>query len=102
MIQNYRNSFLRLAISYVYSNQNDKALATLDQMERQVPRKIRGMDFGLEFELSNIYLNAGGMNQYKEIAAELEKKHSKSLMIMFRIPKPITILTECLSKFIRT
>ncbi len=79
MIQNYRNSFLRLAISYVYSNQNDKALETLDQMERQVPRKVRGMDFGLKFELSNIYLNAGGMNQYKEIASELEKEALQKL-----------------------
>ncbi|MBN1638120.1 MAG: DUF2723 domain-containing protein [Ignavibacteriales bacterium] len=69
---NYRNSFLRLAIHYLVRNENDKALEALDMMETKLPRKIIPMDFRIKYDVSTFYFAAGGIERYKELAAELE------------------------------
>ncbi len=74
MTQNYRNAFIRLAIYYVNTGKNDLAIQSLDRMEKVMPRSINPMELGLMFELANIYFNARGNEQYKELAYELEKK----------------------------
>ncbi|HSP88931.1 MAG TPA: hypothetical protein VLN45_12420, partial [Ignavibacteriaceae bacterium] len=72
LIQNYRNSFVRLTLYYINTNQNNLALQTLDLMEQKIPRDIRPMPFGLLYEISNLYYSAGAKDKYKEIAKELE------------------------------
>lgn len=74
MTQNYRNAFLRLAINYVTTGQNQLAVNTLDIMETKMPRSVMPMEFGLIYELSNIYYRAGGINQFNKLAAGLEKE----------------------------
>jgi tetratricopeptide (TPR) repeat protein len=73
LIQNYRNSFIRLALYYINTNQNNLAIQTLDQMDEIIPREIRPMPFGLMYELSNLYYSAGARDKYTEIAGEVEQ-----------------------------
>ncbi len=79
MVQNYRNAFLRLSIYYVNIKQNEKAIATLNLMDEKIPRKVIPMENGLLFEIGNIYYNAGAMNIYKKIAAEVEQSALQDL-----------------------
>jgi hypothetical protein len=79
MTQNYRNAFMRLAIYDINTNQGQKAVATLDDMEKKIPRKNIPMDYEILFEVGNMYWNAGAQKQYKEIAGEVEKEALKRL-----------------------
>ncbi len=74
MTQNYRNSFIRLALYYVNTNNKTMAVKTLDMMNEKIPRKIVGMELGLLYEIGNLYFNAGGEKQYKEYSVEVEKQ----------------------------
>ena len=75
MTQNYRNSFIRLALYYVNTSNKDMAVKTLDMMDEKIPRKIVGMDYGLLYEIGNLYLSAGGAkDKFKEYSAEVEKQ----------------------------
>lgn len=74
MTQNYRNSFIRLALYYVNTNNKAMAVKTLDVMDEKIPRKTVGMELGLLYEIGNLYYNSGGERQYKEYAAEVEKQ----------------------------
>ncbi len=74
MTQNYRNAFLRLAIYYVNSDQSPLAVNTLDIMEEKMPRTVMPVEFGILYELSNIYFRAGGISQFNKLAVELEKE----------------------------
>jgi tetratricopeptide (TPR) repeat protein len=74
MTQNYRNAFMRLAIYDINTNQDQKAIATLDDMEKKIPRANIPMDYEILFEVGNMYWNAGAQKQYKEIAGEVEKE----------------------------
>jgi tetratricopeptide (TPR) repeat protein len=74
MTQNYRNAYLRLAIYYVNQDKKQLAIQALDKMEERLPRDILKMEFGLTYELSNIYYRAGGYEQYNKLAAEVEKE----------------------------
>ena len=79
MTQNYRNAFMRLTIYYINTNQDQKAIATLDEMEKKIPRENIPMDYQIEFEVGNMYWNAGAVKQYKAIAADVEKKGLQAL-----------------------
>lgn len=79
MTQNYRNAFMRLAIYDINTNQDQKAIAALDEMEKKIPRENIPMDYEILFEVGNMYWNAGAMKQYKEIAAEVETEALKRL-----------------------
>jgi len=72
LAQNYRNSFLRLAINYLDEGNNDDAVATLDKMEEKIPRDNIIMRYELLNDISNLYYSAGAMEQYKEIVEDLE------------------------------
>jgi hypothetical protein len=74
MTQNYRSAYLRLGLYHASRGQNDLAMQTLDEMEVRMPRDIVRMDFYLKYQLSDIYYRAGGMQQYNELAAELEQE----------------------------
>ena len=73
MVQNYRNSFIRLTIHYLNQNQNNKAIAVLDGLNEKLPYKFLGIDNGLLFEIANLYLEAGDNEKYKSLALDIEK-----------------------------
>ncbi|NLT51056.1 MAG: DUF2723 domain-containing protein [Ignavibacteria bacterium] len=72
MCQNYRNSYLRLALRY-YNNiiDSQKVISILDKMEEKMPRRIISMDVRLKFDISELYYNAGAHKQYNELANEI-------------------------------
>jgi tetratricopeptide (TPR) repeat protein len=70
---------MRLTIYYINTNQDQKAIATLDEMEKKIPREYIPMDYQIEFEVGNMYWNAGAVKQYKAIAADVEKKGLQAL-----------------------
>ncbi len=70
--QNYRNSFLRLAISYLDQGNKKSAVEVLDQMEKKLPRNNIKMRHELLYDVSNLYYSAGAMEQYTAMIKELE------------------------------
>jgi len=87
MTQNYRNSFIRLTLYYVNTNNKEMAVKTLDMMNQKIPRKIVGMELGLLYEIGNLYFNSGGVEQFKEYSAEVEKQ---ALQLLEENPKDFT------------
>jgi hypothetical protein len=73
LAQNYRNSYMRLALHYMsVEKNNDKVVETLDMMEEKLPRNVIPIDYRLLHDIGNIYLSSGGVQQYQEIADEIE------------------------------
>lgn len=74
LAQNYRNSYLRLAIYYL-QEKNDKksAIAALDKMEEKLPRTIIPIRYELLHDISSLYKSAGEMGKYKQLTKEVEK-----------------------------
>ena len=57
---NYRNSFIRLSLYYLYqTNEKNKAIQVLDKMEEKIPRKLFPMDYRLLNDVANRYFEAG-------------------------------------------
>lgn len=80
LVQNYRNSFIRLALYYLYDKKDNKmTVATLNQMEKKLPRHIIPMDYRLMFDVSGIYRQAGDNTDYLAMTKELETKAWKML-----------------------
>ncbi len=77
LAQNYRNSFLRLAINYLDHGKKADAIATLDKMEEKLPRNNVKMRYELLNDLASLYYSAGALKQYQEIVDELEPKMLK-------------------------
>lgn len=73
MIQNYRNSFIRLALHYLNEGQNQLAADILNEMENKMPSKLLPMEMGLIYELSLLYQRAGVMDTYKKLSDQVEK-----------------------------
>jgi hypothetical protein len=74
MVQNYRNAFMRLAVYYRSIGNNEKLVATLNDMNEKLPYRILGMDNGLLFEIANLYYFAGNREKFAEISADVEAK----------------------------
>lgn len=73
LTQNYRSSFMRLAVFYLYNmRDNRQCISALDQMEKTMPRKIIDMPYPLRFEISGLYYQAGAIDKYRVIAKEVE------------------------------
>jgi len=70
--QNYRNSFIRLAIYYLDKGMNEKTVEILDEMERKLPHSNIEMPYDLLYNVANIYYSAGGKEQYRRLVKELE------------------------------
>jgi len=70
--QNYRNSFLRLAIYYLDNGKKEKAVETLDEMEKKLPRANIELRYELLYDISNLYYSAGGIEQYAALVIDLE------------------------------
>ncbi|MCK7529138.1 MAG: hypothetical protein MZV64_72075 [Ignavibacteriales bacterium] len=74
MVQNYRNAFMRLAVHYRSIGDNQKLIATLNDMNEKLPYKVLGMDNGLLFEVANLYFYAGDKEKFSEISADVEAR----------------------------
>jgi len=70
--QNYRNSFLRLAIYYLEKGAKENAVEVLDKMEEKLPRSNIELRYELLYDISNLYFSAGGLEQYAELVKDLE------------------------------
>ena len=71
---NYRNAYIRLALNYLYAHHDKQmTIKTLDEMEKKIPRKLIPMDYRLLSDVGNIYFQAGAVDVYKKIAAQIEK-----------------------------
>lgn len=80
LVQNYRNSFIRLALYYINSsNQTQKAIEVLDEMEKKMPRSILKMDYRLLFDISTLYHAANSVEKYKTLAKEIEQAALKNI-----------------------
>ena len=79
MMQNYRNAFIRLALSELGDNKNNEAIATLDVMNEKIPQKVVPMELGLLYEIGNLYYQAGALEKYAVLAREIETKALKAL-----------------------
>lgn len=80
MMQNYRNSFIKLAIYYLYeTGENEKVIKTLDKMQERLPREVLPIDHRILFDVANIYYEAGAFERYVEISAEVQIIAEKKL-----------------------
>jgi len=80
LVQNYRNSFMRLALNYLYDNPDyGKVVEVLDVMEEKLPRKIIPIDNRLLHDIANIYYSAGAIEKSIEIGYEIEQYALKRL-----------------------
>lgn len=72
LTQNYRNAFIRLAIYYLYQEKNNqKVIASLNMMEKKIPREVIPMDYRIKHDVAKIYFNAGDMQSYRKYAKEV-------------------------------
>ncbi|AFN74889.1 hypothetical protein MROS_1655 [Melioribacter roseus P3M-2] len=72
LIQNYRNTFMRLAVHYLYSLKDSaRTVETLDLMEQKIPRSIVRVDNRILHDIARLYYAAGAYDKYKEIAKEV-------------------------------
>ena len=75
MVQNYRSSFLRLALFYLYNDKNKQmCIKTLNKMDQVMPASVVYMPMYMDFELSNTYWAAGAKEKYQILAKKLEKE----------------------------
>lgn len=74
MVQNYRNAFLRLTLYYLGKGQNELAVSTLNTMDEKLPNKLIPMDYGILYEISNLYLRAGARDKYDLFIKEVENQ----------------------------
>jgi len=72
LTQNYRNAYLRLVLSYLSDAQNDLAIKTLNEMENKIPIAKVPMDFGLQYEICNLYFKANGKEEYNKLSRDVE------------------------------
>jgi len=80
MTRNYRSTFVRLALQYLYvDRRSSDAVATLDRMEAVMPRSVNTMDFRMLFDVATLYQAAGGNDKYKIYLSEAEKGALESL-----------------------
>ncbi len=71
---NYRNSYVRLALHYLYvKKDNDKVIEILDMMNKKMPKEIIPIDYRFENDIANIYFSVGAIEQYKYYARDVEK-----------------------------
>lgn len=74
LTQNYRNSFIRLALHYInYGNHKEKCIETLNEMDRKIPRSVIPIDHRILFDIAGLYLAADAKDKYKELARDVEK-----------------------------
>jgi tetratricopeptide (TPR) repeat protein len=73
MLMNYRNAYLQYAVYHLNNKNNEKCIAILDEMERKLPRDIILIDYRYLFDIGKMYYQAGAMDKYREVAADIEE-----------------------------
>jgi len=77
---NYRNSYIRLSLYYLYSERNnEKTVQVLDMMEQKIPRKLFPIDYRLLNDVASTYYSAGAVDKYKELAYEIEAEALRAI-----------------------
>ncbi|MDH7605156.1 MAG: DUF2723 domain-containing protein [Melioribacter sp.] len=80
LVQNYRNTFLRLAIHYLYQlKDSTKTIETLNMMEKKIPRSVIPIDYRIQHDIARLYYAAGDMKDYTIYAKELIETAKKVL-----------------------
>ncbi len=80
LTQNYRNTFLRLAIYYLYQlKDSTKAIETLNMMEKKIPRSVIPLDYRIEHDVALLYFTAGDMKQYIVFAKDVIERTKQIL-----------------------
>jgi len=80
LIQNYRNTFVRLAYYYLNTENNkEMCVQTLDEMFKKMPLDVVPMDYRFLFDVANLYYNCGAIAQYKKEAKVVERDALKNL-----------------------
>lgn len=75
LFTNYRNSFMRLALYYLYeTNEKEKVIETLDAMEAKLPMDIVPIEYYILSNIAEIYLSAGDRAKYLELAEIVERQ----------------------------
>lgn len=92
LVQNYRNSFLRLALYYYNLQQYAKATETLDNMEKLMPRSNIRMDVRLIYELSRLYTLSGNTQKGEEYRNAVVAEANRSLKEAPDDPSPYQVL----------
>lgn len=81
LTQNYRNSYMRLSIYYLYQlGENNKAIETMDVMDKKIPRSVIPMDYRIKHDVAKIYYSAGALKQYEEYAREVIEEAKKNII----------------------
>jgi hypothetical protein len=78
LMLNVRSSFIRLAMYYANVDSNmTRAAASLDRMEKLMPRAKIPMGWELESDLAAFYHRIGRLDKFRELAAEVEAETRK-------------------------
>jgi len=73
LTMNYRNSYMRLALKYLYNKKDyKKVIAVLDKMEEKMPSKLIPLDYRLQHNFANIYYEAGDIDKYNSMIKNVE------------------------------
>ncbi len=80
LIQNYRNTYIRLAYHFLNDEKNKPmCIKTLDEMQQKMSSKVVPMDYRFLYDVGNLYYNAGDFSQYKQLTKEIEAEALKHL-----------------------
>jgi len=72
LIQNYRNIMFRFADYYLETKHDSTdCVATLNQMEKIVPRSHIPIDYRFLYEVGNIYYEAGAKTEFNKVARDV-------------------------------
>lgn len=74
LTMNYRNSYMRLALKYLYTTKdNKKVIEVLDKMEEKMPSDLIPVHYTLQHNFANIYMEAGDMDKYNSLIKKVEE-----------------------------
>jgi len=72
LIQNYRNTFVRLAYYYrVVAHNDSMSIYTLNKMESEIPRNVVPLDYRFLYDIANLYRSNGDVKKFNELANEI-------------------------------
>ena len=99
MVQNYRASFLQLAMYYAGGgNNNERGAATLDRMQQIMPMKKYPLPFEMLAQMTFLYNHFGKTEEFKQLAEEVENTARARIqagqMDMNSMYNPYSILLE--------
>lgn len=76
----YRIVYMSLANYYINAQKNNAmAEKTLDVMEERFPSSKIPMDFRMHYQVAEIYYNAGAIDKFRKMIAEVEREANEAL-----------------------